>query len=100
MEDYGYNHNDYISCLKCRRDGGGTEFASLVISTCSTKELANSNGRLVCAADAVPAVTDPAPTSEEPAQPAQPTTVSPAAAAARGKGGAPGSAGGGWRSKE
>ncbi len=51
MEDYGYNHNDYISCLKCRRDDSGTEFASLVISTCPTKELANRNGRLVCAAD-------------------------------------------------
>ncbi len=95
VENYGYNHNDYISCLKCRRDGGGSEFASLVISTCPTKELANRNGRLVCAGDAEPAAADTLPPATEPAQPAhQPT--------ARDTGGASGrkSAGGTWRSNE
>jgi hypothetical protein len=52
VEDYGYTPNDYISCLKCKKDDGGAEFAKLVISTCPTKELANRNGVLVCAAGA------------------------------------------------
>ena len=50
VEAYGYTPNDYISCLKCKRDDGQTEFASLVISSCPSKELANRNGVLVCAA--------------------------------------------------
>ncbi len=87
MEDYGYKHNDYISCLKCRRDGDGAEFASLVISTCPTKELANRNGRLVCAADAGPAARDPALAAPPPAEPApQPAAASPSAAAGAGAG--------------
>ncbi len=114
MEDYGYNHNDYISCLRCRRDGGGTAFAFLVISTCPTKELANRDGSLVCAANAGPTATDPVravPSSAEPAQPAkEPADASPAAAtAARDKGeaasrksagGGKSEGGGGWRSNE
>ncbi len=54
VEDVGYTPNGYISCLKCLRDDGGSEFASLVLSTCPIKELVNRNGVLVCAATAGP----------------------------------------------